>query len=65
MFVVVCVSQDQVRNIIYKGTVEQIQQAVMPDGNVPMVNYYVYFMWGGDSKSCRKENYIVLNFIYF
>uniref|UniRef100_A0A3B4WA39 Fucose kinase n=1 Tax=Seriola lalandi dorsalis TaxID=1841481 RepID=A0A3B4WA39_SERLL len=30
--------QGQVRDIIYKGTKEQIQQAVMPDGKVPLVS---------------------------
>lgn len=31
------VSQGQIRDIIYKGTKEQIQQAAMPDGKVPLV----------------------------
>ncbi|XP_022614868.1 L-fucose kinase [Seriola dumerili] len=35
--------QGQVRDIIYKGTKEQIQQAVMPDGNVPLVSGPVFF----------------------
>ncbi|XP_068169500.1 L-fucose kinase [Antennarius striatus] len=35
--------QGQVRNIIYKGTQEQIQQAVMPDGKVPLVSGPVFF----------------------
>uniref|UniRef100_A0A3B4WA54 Fucose kinase n=1 Tax=Seriola lalandi dorsalis TaxID=1841481 RepID=A0A3B4WA54_SERLL len=33
--------QGQVRDIIYKGTKEQIQQAVMPDGKVPLVSLQV------------------------
>ncbi|XP_027132126.1 L-fucose kinase isoform X1 [Larimichthys crocea] len=35
--------QGQVRDIIYKGTKEQIQQAVMPDGKVPLVSGPVFF----------------------
>ncbi|XP_078139189.1 L-fucose kinase [Centroberyx gerrardi] len=35
--------QGQVRDIIYKGTTEQIQQAVMPDGKVPLVSGPVFF----------------------
>lgn len=31
-------SQGRVRDIIYKGTKEQIERAVMPDGNVPLVS---------------------------
>lgn len=30
-------SQDQVRDIIYKGSQEQILEAVRPDGKVPLV----------------------------
>nr|XP_020471477.1 L-fucose kinase isoform X2 [Monopterus albus] len=33
----------QVRDIIYRGTKEQIQQAVMPDGKVPLVSGPVFF----------------------
>ncbi|XP_068595496.1 L-fucose kinase [Brachionichthys hirsutus] len=35
--------QGQIRDIIYKGTQEQIQQAVMPDGKVPLVSGPVFF----------------------
>uniref|UniRef100_A0A667Y7G6 Fucose kinase n=1 Tax=Myripristis murdjan TaxID=586833 RepID=A0A667Y7G6_9TELE len=35
--------QGQVRDIIYKGTAEQIQQALMPDGKVPLVSGPVFF----------------------
>ncbi|KAM7397196.1 hypothetical protein PAMP_020188 [Pampus punctatissimus] len=35
--------EGQVRDIIYKGTKEQIQQAVMPDGKVPLVSGPVFF----------------------
>ncbi|KAM3869804.1 L-fucose kinase [Diretmus argenteus] len=35
--------QGQVRDIIYRGTVEHIQQAVMPDGKVPLVSGPVFF----------------------
>ncbi|XP_074533055.1 L-fucose kinase [Halichoeres trimaculatus] len=35
--------QGQVKDIIYKGTKEQIQQAVMPDGKVPLVSGPVFF----------------------
>uniref|UniRef100_A0A665VQR4 L-fucose kinase n=1 Tax=Echeneis naucrates TaxID=173247 RepID=A0A665VQR4_ECHNA len=35
--------QGQVRDIIYKGTKEQIQRAVMPDGKVPLVSGPVFF----------------------
>ncbi|XP_040893545.1 L-fucose kinase isoform X2 [Toxotes jaculatrix] len=35
--------QGQVRDIIYKGTKEQIQQAVMPDGKVLLVSGPVFF----------------------
>ncbi|XP_038561064.1 L-fucose kinase [Micropterus salmoides] len=35
--------QGRVRNIIYRGTQEQIQQAVMPDGKVPLVSGPVFF----------------------
>ncbi|KAF7656552.1 hypothetical protein LDENG_00039590 [Lucifuga dentata] len=35
--------QAQVKDIIYKGTKEQIQQAVMPDGKVPLVSGPVFF----------------------
>ncbi|XP_078023779.1 L-fucose kinase [Epinephelus lanceolatus] len=35
--------QGRVRDIIYKGTKEQIQQAVMPDGKVPLVSGPVFF----------------------
>ncbi|XP_044048231.1 L-fucose kinase [Siniperca chuatsi] len=35
--------QGQVRDIIYRGTKEQIQQAVMPDGKVPLVSGPVFF----------------------
>nr|XP_046249077.1 L-fucose kinase isoform X2 [Scatophagus argus] len=35
--------QGKVRDIIYKGTQEQIQQAVMPDGKVPLVSGLVFF----------------------
>lgn len=35
-FVCVC-SQDQVKDIIYKGSQEQILKAVRPDGKVPLV----------------------------
>ncbi|XP_053174928.1 L-fucose kinase [Scomber japonicus] len=35
--------QGQVRDIIYKGTKEQIQQSVMPDGKVPLVSGPVFF----------------------
>ncbi|XP_038138118.1 L-fucose kinase isoform X1 [Cyprinodon tularosa] len=33
----------QVRDIIYKGSREQIQQALMPDGKVPLVSGPVFF----------------------
>ncbi|XP_055365408.1 L-fucose kinase isoform X2 [Betta splendens] len=35
--------QGQVRDIIYKGTEEQIGEAVMPDGKVPLVSGPVFF----------------------
>ncbi|CAK6954595.1 L-fucose kinase [Scomber scombrus] len=35
--------QGQVRDIIYKGSKEQIQQSVMPDGKVPLVSGPVFF----------------------
>ncbi|XP_073327982.1 L-fucose kinase [Pagrus major] len=35
--------QGQVRDIIYKGTKDQIQRAVMPDGKVPLVSGPVFF----------------------
>ncbi|KAM4572851.1 L-fucose kinase [Odontesthes bonariensis] len=35
--------QGRVRDIIYRGTREQIQQAVMPDGKVPLVSGPVFF----------------------
>uniref|UniRef100_UPI0037E7F8E6 L-fucose kinase n=1 Tax=Semicossyphus pulcher TaxID=241346 RepID=UPI0037E7F8E6 len=35
--------QGQVKDIIYKGTKEQIQRAVMPDGKVPLVSGPVFF----------------------
>ncbi|KAK5866758.1 hypothetical protein PBY51_011308 [Eleginops maclovinus] len=35
--------QGHVRDIIYRGTVEQIQQAVMHDGKVPLVSGPVFF----------------------
>ncbi|XP_053282554.1 L-fucose kinase [Pleuronectes platessa] len=35
--------QGQVRDIIYKGTKEQIEQALMPDGKVPLVSGPVFF----------------------
>ncbi|XP_076027265.1 L-fucose kinase [Genypterus blacodes] len=35
--------QGRVKDIIYKGTEEQIQQAVMPDGKVPLVSGPVFF----------------------
>ncbi|KAK2842897.1 hypothetical protein Q5P01_013097 [Channa striata] len=36
-------SQGRVRDIIYRGTKEQIQPAVMPDGKVPLVSGPVFF----------------------
>lgn len=48
------VSQGQVRDIIYRGTQEQIQQAVMPDGKVPLVRplsaslFWVFFVFWTD-----------------
>ncbi|XP_047241855.1 L-fucose kinase [Girardinichthys multiradiatus] len=36
-------SQGRVRDIIYKGSREQIQQALMPDGKVPLVSGPVFF----------------------
>ncbi|MEQ2189003.1 hypothetical protein GOODEAATRI_020644, partial [Goodea atripinnis] len=33
----------RVRDIIYKGSREQIQQALMPDGKVPLVSGPVFF----------------------
>ncbi|XP_058500712.1 L-fucose kinase [Solea solea] len=41
--VYLCDQQGQVRDIIYRGTKEQIQQAVMPDGKVPLVSGPVFF----------------------
>lgn len=41
--VYLCDQQGQVRDIIYKGTEEQIQQAVMSDGKVPLVSGPVFF----------------------
>uniref|UniRef100_A0A3P8X4B2 L-fucose kinase n=1 Tax=Cynoglossus semilaevis TaxID=244447 RepID=A0A3P8X4B2_CYNSE len=41
--VYLCDQQGQVRDIIYKGTNEQIQQALMPDGKVPLVSGPVFF----------------------
>uniref|UniRef100_A0A3B4APC6 L-fucose kinase n=1 Tax=Periophthalmus magnuspinnatus TaxID=409849 RepID=A0A3B4APC6_9GOBI len=38
--------QGNVRDIVYKGATEQIQQAVMSDGNVPMVSGPVFFSRG-------------------
>ncbi|XP_070686170.1 L-fucose kinase [Pempheris klunzingeri] len=35
--------QGRVRDIIYRGSREQIEQAVMPDGNVPLVSGPVFF----------------------
>ncbi|KAG7232215.1 hypothetical protein INR49_009408 [Caranx melampygus] len=35
--------QGQVRDIVYKGTKEQIEQSVMPDGKVPLVSGPVFF----------------------
>ncbi|KAM4618901.1 L-fucose kinase isoform 2-T2 [Polymixia lowei] len=35
--------QGQVKDIIYKGTSEQIHQAAMPDGKVPLVSGVVFF----------------------
>ncbi|XP_026166649.1 L-fucose kinase [Mastacembelus armatus] len=35
--------QGQIRDIIYRGTREQIQQAAMPDGKVPLVSGPVFF----------------------
>lgn len=34
--------QGQVSDIIYKGTKDQIQRAVMPDGKVPLVSAAVF-----------------------
>uniref|UniRef100_A0A3P8RT08 L-fucose kinase n=1 Tax=Amphiprion percula TaxID=161767 RepID=A0A3P8RT08_AMPPE len=36
-------TQGRVRDIIYRGTMEQIQQAVMHDGKVPLVSGPVFF----------------------
>uniref|UniRef100_A0A3B4ERP8 L-fucose kinase n=1 Tax=Pundamilia nyererei TaxID=303518 RepID=A0A3B4ERP8_9CICH len=36
-------SQGRVRDIIYRGTKEQIQRAAMPDGKVPLVSGPVFF----------------------
>uniref|UniRef100_A0A1A8EKU9 L-fucose kinase n=2 Tax=Nothobranchius korthausae TaxID=1143690 RepID=A0A1A8EKU9_9TELE len=36
-------SQARVRDIIYRGTREQIQRALMPDGKVPLVSGPVFF----------------------
>ncbi|XP_034031807.1 L-fucose kinase [Thalassophryne amazonica] len=41
--VYLCDQKGQVRDIIYKGTKEQIQQTAMPDGKVPMVSGPVFF----------------------
>ncbi|XP_033823761.1 L-fucose kinase [Periophthalmus magnuspinnatus] len=42
--------QGNVRDIVYKGATEQIQQAVMSDGNVPMVSGPVFFSRGVSEK---------------
>ncbi|XP_061898617.1 L-fucose kinase [Entelurus aequoreus] len=41
--VYLCDKQDHIRDIIYKGSKEQIQQAVMHDGKVPLVSGPVFF----------------------
>ncbi|XP_028287214.1 L-fucose kinase [Parambassis ranga] len=41
--VYLCDQQGGVRDIIYRGTEEQIQQAVMADGKVPLVSGPVFF----------------------
>nr|XP_057931849.1 L-fucose kinase [Doryrhamphus excisus]XP_057931850.1 L-fucose kinase [Doryrhamphus excisus]XP_057931851.1 L-fucose kinase [Doryrhamphus excisus]XP_057931852.1 L-fucose kinase [Doryrhamphus excisus] len=41
--VYLCDQQGHIRDIIYKGSKEQIQQAVMHDGNVPLVSGPVFF----------------------
>uniref|UniRef100_A0A8D3B8R9 L-fucose kinase n=1 Tax=Scophthalmus maximus TaxID=52904 RepID=A0A8D3B8R9_SCOMX len=41
--VYLCDQQGRVRDIVYKGTEEQIQQALMPDGKVPLVSGPVFF----------------------
>uniref|UniRef100_A0A8P4KC04 L-fucose kinase n=1 Tax=Dicentrarchus labrax TaxID=13489 RepID=A0A8P4KC04_DICLA len=41
--VYLCDQQGRVRDIIYKGTKEQIQPAVMADGKVPLVSGPVFF----------------------
>uniref|UniRef100_A0A672HF50 L-fucose kinase n=1 Tax=Salarias fasciatus TaxID=181472 RepID=A0A672HF50_SALFA len=41
--VYLCDSQGVVRDIVYRGTEDQIQQAVMPDGKVPLVSGPVFF----------------------